>query len=401
MKVLLVSNAFPNSAEPVRGIFTYQIVKALQEMCDIEVVAPLPWVPPRLKRKNPKKYAHAHVPPEENFEGITVYHPRYGVIPKCFGFFHPVFLALPLLRLIKQLNSQSPIDVINAHWLFPDGAASAWVAQRLRKPIVLTALGCDLNYYPRLPFRKIIIKKALCKADAVTVKSDSLRREALALGVYGCNVHRISNGIDRERFVIMDRVEARRRLGIDGNGLFLLTVGSLDEVKGNRHLLEAIKDISVSGVDQPQLLIVGDGPLRSALLQQAKGYGIAHQIRFIGKRPHSEIPFWMNAADLFCLPSIREGRPNVLLEALACGVPVVASSVGSIPELINNQNGRLTCAGNHESLRKEILACLAQNWDRKAIRNTVNEFTWEQCATQYFRIYQKVIKNKYSEIQYF
>jgi teichuronic acid biosynthesis glycosyltransferase TuaC len=394
MKVLLVSNIFPNSAEEERGVFTYRIAMALKARCRLEVAAPLQWVPPPLRKSNQGKYVHVMVPEKEEIGGLTVHHPRYGVIPGVLGFMNPMFMSVPLLRLIKRLDRKEPIDLINAHWIFPDGVAAAWAARRLGKPVVLTALGCDINFYPSLHFRKGIIKQALRKSDAVTVKGNSLKEKALKLQIPNEKIHVIPNGIDLLHFRIMDRIAVRRELNIRGKGPFLLTVGSLDEVKGNRFLLEALRSMVSHTENPPHLIMVGEGPLKQALSDQAKSYGLADRITFPGKRPHHEIPLWMNAADLFCLPSIREGRPNVLIEALACGTPAVASHVGSVPEIIHDGNGRMARAGDSASFRFQILYCLNQRWDREAIRQSVSGFTWDDCAALYMKLFRRILQNR-------
>jgi len=399
MKVLLVSNIFPNSAEKERGIFTYQIALALNGKCRIEVAAPLPWVPSPLRKKNNGKHAHGQVPVQEKIGGLAIHHPRYGVIPRFFGFMHPVFMFLPLLRLIKRLDREERIDIINAHWIFPDGVAATWVGRRLKKPVVLTALGCDINHYPSLPFRRGLIQGALGAADVVTVKGNSLREKALELQAPDERIRVIPNGVDLDRFNVVDKIEARRQLGVRGNGPFLLSVGSLDEVKGSRYLLEALKGIKNDLEHLPYLLMVGDGHLKQALLSQAQNLGIAHRVSFFGKRSHHEIPIWMNAADLFCLPSIREGRPNALLEAFACGTPAVASDVGSIPEIIHEGNGSMARAGDPESLRRQIVLCLNRSWDRKAIRKTVSGLTWEECGAMYVKTFQQVLRKRKDQMR--
>jgi teichuronic acid biosynthesis glycosyltransferase TuaC len=391
-KVLLISNVFPNAAEKERGIFTYRIAMALKKWCRIEVAAPLPWVPPFMKHGSTQKYAHSDVPELEIIGGLTIHHPRYLVIPKVMGFMHPVFMFKPLLRLIMRLDSAETIDLINAHWLFPDGVVAAWVAKKLGKPIVLTGLGCDINHYPLLPFRKGMMQRAMATADAVTVKGNSLKEKILRLKIPDEKISVIPNGVDLRQFKIMDRIKVRQQLGICGNGPFLLTAGSLDSVKGTHYLLEALKEMSDHSDILPRLLMVGDGPLKEKLFALAKQLQIIERVSFLGKRPHDEIPLWMNAADLFCLPSIREGRPNVLMEALACGTPAVASNVGSVPELIRNENGRITEPENPGKLCLQILACLEQSWDRKTIRKTVGNFSWESSAERYIRTYQQVLR---------
>ena len=215
------------------------------------------------------------------------------------------------------------------------------------------------------------------------------------MGIQEHKVTVIPNGLDLNRFRIMDKNEARRRLGIRENGPFLLFVGSLDPVKGGQFLIEALKEMKDNLGNLPHLLMVGDGPLQEALLFQAKHLGIENRISFVGKRPHDEIPLWMNAADVFCLPSIREGRPNVLLEALACGTPAVASDVGSVPEIIHDKNGRVARVADPKSLGQQLLACLKQRWDRKAIRKTVGRFTWDDCAELYIRAYQQAVSESF------
>jgi teichuronic acid biosynthesis glycosyltransferase TuaC len=391
MKVLIITNVFPNSAEETRGIFTYQIVKALQKKCDVEVVAPLPWVPPFLKNRFRLRYSHTNVPAKEKFGNITVHHPRYGVIPKLLSFMHPVFMFVPLLRVIKRLEEVERIDLINAHWIFPDGVAAAWIARKLRTPLVLTGLGCDINHYPSLPFRKKPIRKALIAASRITVKGNGLKQKVLQMGIQEHKVIVIPNGLDLKRFRIMDKKEARRRLDLQEDRQILLFVGSLDQVKGGQYLIEALKRMGENLENPPHLIMVGDGPLQEALLFQTRCWGIANRVSFVGKRPHDEIPIWMNAADIFCLPSIREGRPNVLMEALACGTPAVASNVGSVPEIIQKENGRLARVADPKDICRQLLACLKERWDQKAIRKTVGNFTWDGCAEFYMRTYQQAV----------
>lgn len=391
MRILLISNIFPNSAEKERGIFTYRIAMALKSRCRMEIIAPLPWVPFFTKHIGGKKFVHSNVPSQENWGGLTVHHPRYMVFPRAMGFMQPVFMFTPLFSLIKRLDRKEPIDLINAHWLFPDGVAAAWIAWKLGKPLILTGLGCDINHYPSLPFRKQQIKNALNLADLITVKGSKLKQKVLQMGIQEHKVTVIPNGLDLNRFRIMDKKEARRRLDLQEDGQILLFVGSLDQVKGGQYLIEALKGMAENLENLPHLLMVGDGPLQEELLFQGKRLGIENRISFVGKRPHDEIPLWMNAADVFCLPSIREGRPNVLLEALACGTPAVASDVGSAPEIIHEKNGRIAGVADPKNLCRQLLVCLNQRWDREAIRKTVGNFAWEDCAKLYVRAYQQAM----------
>jgi len=391
VKVLLVSNNFPNSLEPVRGIFTYHLAKSLRKKCDLEVIAPLPWIPKAAVNRFSSTHPFAAVPYEEHINGIKVYHPRYLVIPKILGFMHGMFMFFPLLRLIKRLENMRKIDVLNAHWVFPDGVATAWVGEMLNTPTVITGMGCDLNYYPYLPFRKKFIVDALNMANMITVKGKELEQTVMALGFPERKISVIPNGLDFEKFSIISRKEARRKLHLEHAGPIVLSVASLDEAKGGRYLIEAMKWVDRQMAGNPILIMVGDGPLKDKLIQQAIDLGIEKSVLFMGRRPHEEIPVWINAADLFSLSSVREGRPNVVLEALACGTPVVASNVGSIPEMIQPENGRIAEAADSKSLAPQILDCLDREWDRKAIRNSIPRFTWEDSAELYMEAYLRAM----------
>ena len=394
MKVLIITNAFPNSAEKTRGLFTYQIVAALREKCHVRVIAPLPWLPHVLAKNFAAKCPHARVPFHESIGGIEVYHPRYLVIPKLIGFMHAVFMFFPLAKLVNRLEREETIDLINAHWIFPDGVAATWVARRLRKPIVLTALGCDINLYSTMNLRRIQISTALKESDHITTVSGNLKDAVFSLKIPEEKVDVIPNGVDLSLFSIIDKLDAREKLGILPNQTFILTVGSLDEVKGTRFLIEALGTMKKSNHPTPLLISIGDGPLRLSLCSLAEELGIVDHVRFLGKIPHKEIPRWMNAADLFCLPSIREGHPNVVIEALACGVPVVASNVGAISEIINSTNGYIWRNQNVRTLAQLLKDGLDRSWNRAEIRRNVAGYSWENCASRYHAVYSALLADQ-------
>lgn len=392
MKVLIISNAFPNSGEETRGIFTFQIVKALQKKCDVEVIAPLPWIPPFRKTATISRYPHTNVPQKEDIGNITVHHPRYLVIPKILGFMHAAFMFFPLLKLVKELDRHDKIDLINVHWIFPDGVAAAWIGKKLHKPVILTALGCDINLYPTMMLRRIQISRALKTADYITTVSSDLKDRIVSLNIPVKKVKVISNGVDLDLFQIMNKKEVRTKLGIPTDRAVILTVGSQDEVKGTKYLIEAFHMMSMKMESPPLLLCIGDGPLRLSLVSRVNHFGGGNDILFLGRKPHSDIPLWMNAADLFCLPSLREGYPNVVLEALACGIPVVASDVGAIPEIIDDSNGRTCRKGDPRDLSRQLIEALKTSWIRGTIREAVKDNDWEHCANGYYKMYRKILR---------
>lgn len=392
MNVLLISNIFPNCNERTRGVFTYQIAKALQKRCSVTVIAPLPYVSGLLGKKLIARYSHASVPSTEYMDGLNVYHPRYLVIPRILGFMHAIFMFFPLLRIIMRLDRYEKIDIINTHWVYPDGVAATWVANVLKKPIVLTALGCDINLYAKMPLRKVQIAGALTNASAVTAVCDSIRDNILELNVASSKVTVIPNGVDINLFQIIDRKAAREQLGLPLDRRIILTVGSQDEVKGTKYLIDAFAGIANKFDRSPLLVLVGDGPLREALVQQATELGFSKDIMFAGKRPHDEIPVWMNAADVFCLPSIREGHPNVIIEALACGTPVVGTSVGAVPEILRPFSGEIARNADVLSLSSCLMRVLNETWDREVIRTSVSGYSWGDCVLNYHTIMSSLVE---------
>ena len=394
MKVLIITNAFPNSAEQTRGIFTYQIAKALQEKCEVEVIAPLPWVPPLPDNVAIARYSHVNVPLKEIIGDITVHHPRYLVIPKILGFMHAAFMYFPLLKLVRKLVQRDIIDLINAHWVFPDGVAATWVGTKLCKPVVLTALGCDINLYTTMALRRFQIIKALKRADYITAVSNGIKDKIVSLNILPRKIRVVPNGIDPDLFSINNKRDARMKLGIPVDLPIILTVGNQDEAKGTKFLIEALKIMRERIAVLPLLILIGDGQLGTPLVSLAQRLGMTENVLFLGRKPHREIPLWMNAADAFCLPSLREGHPNAVIEALACGIPVVASDVGGIPEIINRRNGRIAKAGDPVSLCDQLLFCLKASWNRVSIRETVENFTWQDCAEKYMSCYISAIERK-------
>lgn len=399
MHVVLFTNAFPNGAEPQRGAFTFQIAQALKGLTDLDIIAPLPFVPRWMAGCRPI----AGVTAVEPIEGFAVYHPRYLVLPKIAGATHAATLALAALPVLRSIQKKKPIDLINAHWIYPDGVAAVWIGRRLGLPVGLTALGCDINAYPKMKLRRPQIRWALCNARGLGAVSQNLadgmrallleqaRRNPGGSGGGGGmrDIRVIPNGVDGKRFFPMPTLEARRRLGLDAEGPMVLSVGSQDEVKGTRYLLEAVAMLGeIPGL---RLVLVGDGPLRATLERLGQELAISERVLFAGKRSHAEIPLWMNAADVFCLPSLREGHPNVVMEALACGIPVVASDVGAVCEVLRPEAGIVVPPADAAALAQALRAALHRCWNRDAIRNTVSGASWEACARRYVNWYLEML----------
>lgn len=390
IKTLLITNLYPNPQEPNRGIFVESMARGLREYCDITIVSPLPWFPRLgLLRGLKNWYKFSQVPYTYELNGQKIICPKYLAIPNV-GFLHSFFLFIAIWPLIKRLQRQRQFDLINTHWLFPDGVAAAWAAKRLRLPLVLSAHGTDINLYLKMRLRAPQIIAALNMAAGITVVSRQHIQKLSDFGIDPEKIIIIGNGFD-EAFAIGDRMSSRADIGIDMNKRIIMFIGRLVPVKGLNYLLAVMAQMLKRGRDCPELAVIGDGPLRGEYEREIGRLGLGKCVRLYGEKKHLEISKWMAAADIICLPSISEGCPTIVIEALACGRPVAAAKVGDVPYLINKDNGVLFESKNVEQMIEAIQEALDKNWNEQAIRDSVVDMTWSKVSGRYARAYQEAI----------
>ncbi len=371
MRVLLISNLYPNCKELTRGIYNKQQIAELARLCDVQVVAPLPW------------YRMKGVPRSEVADGIQVYHPPYFMIPRIGRSLYGFFFFLSLIGVIKKIQSDFDFDLILANWAYPDGVGSYYIGKALRKKVVIGVLGTDINNYSKFFIRRNIIGHALRHCDAVFAVSDDLKRKVATLGVPDSNIFVVRNGINKDIFNQLNKAECRKRIGLPLDKTIVLFVGNLVEVKSVETLVGAFAGLRVDAL----LVLVGDGPLEETLRAKVKDLGIEDRVIFAGRNTHDAIPIYMNACDIFCLPSRNEGCPNVVLEAMACGVPIVATNVGGIPELVNDSKlGILVAPENSRSLADALIKAFDRQWDYDAIARHGSQFTWAENAQKLFHM---------------
>jgi glycosyltransferase involved in cell wall biosynthesis len=387
LRCLLLTNLYPNPVEPERGIFVQQLARSLKEFAELTVVSPLPYFPPwGFLRRFEKWHRFSRVPAAMaggNGAVGEIYYPRYFVVPRIGGSLHAISMFLSLFPLVRKLHRRLRFDVINAQWLYPDGVAGVWMARALGIPIVLTGHGCDVNRDLGVPLVGRQIAFALRKADRVTVVSGALAEKVIGAGVHGDRVSVIPNGIDPDLFRPAERGEARRRLGFADGRKHVLYVGQLVEVKSLPVLIRSLGRLRERFPERVAVHLVGEGPLEGELRRLALAEGVSDIVSFEGQKRHAEVAEWMAAADLLCLPSKREGCPNVILEALATGIPVVASRVGAIPELVDDRSGITVPAGDPSALAEALADALRRNWDPLAIRSRLDGLSWKSIAGRY------------------
>jgi glycosyltransferase involved in cell wall biosynthesis len=372
MHVLTVTTFFPNSVEPHRTVFLHHLVRAMRQRCELTMVAPLRW------------HADRQVPAIEEVRGVPVQHPRFPAIPKLFmlsglGFFLGVFNTL------RRFRRKHPDGLVHVHCAYPDAVGVALAARLLGQPYVITAHGSDINVHARRASLAPQIRWALKGAQGVVAVSNALAERIRALVPQGLPpIARIPcAGFDPEIFVPGDRTAARQALGIQPTAKLVVFVGHLVPIKNVNVLVEAWKRAVARETLQrtDRLVLIGDGSERSALQRAAQQADLGGQVCFAGTLPQAEVARWMSAADALCLPSQNEGMPNVVVEALAMGLPVVASRVGGIPELVRDGvNGRLVPAGDPAALADALTTTLATRWPRAQVRESVAHLTWSALA---------------------
>jgi glycosyltransferase involved in cell wall biosynthesis len=385
MRVLTFTSLYPNAEMPLHGIFVARRVTALARGGEhqVEVVAPVPYYPQFLPG-NRKWNQLKRVPDVEEQHGLRVHHPRYFNPPKVGMARYGQWMGQGSQRTVAQLlDNGFPFEVIDAHFIYPDGYAAIRLGQRFKRPVVVTARGSDITRNKHFPHIRPLLSEVMRCATQLIAVSEELRDDLLALGATPEKIHVIPNGIDTEVFYPMSQTEARKQLGLAMDDCWLVSVGRLDYNKGQWLILEALKKIGLPELHQRRikLALIGQGEDRATLAAISRAAGFDAIVHFAEQLSPEKICIWYNAADLKILASCREGSPNVVLEALACGTPVVASRAGRNTLVIEEgKNGWLFPRADAAALQTAILGALAQPWQRAAIAEQGRRRSWVAVA---------------------
>src|SRR3990167_4369574 len=377
IKVLFISSLFPNGENPTLATFNKQQIMYLSEFCEIKVVAPIMWFP--FLKKGKISY-------HEFLGEIEVFHPNAFYIPKFARFLYGLFYFLSIIRCIKRILKNFDFEIIYTNWLYPDSFAAMLIAKLFQKPFVVCALGTDVNVYMKYPLRKRMILTTIRKSTKTLTVSKALKEKIVEQGIPPEHIEVLYDGVDKKIFNPQDKNRVREKLGLTPPFPLILYVGNLKIWKGVDYLIDALK-ILVSQKKEIKLCLIGDGSERKSLEKKVRRENLCNRVYFEGRKQHKDISLWMNASDLLCLPSLMEGVPNVMLEAWACGIPVVATKVGGIPEILNDQNyGIMVEPQDSASLAQALLEGLSKNWDIEKIKQHSLEFSWEENAKKLFKI---------------
>ncbi len=398
VRTLLFSTLYPSSARPLHGVFVETRLRELLARGGVstKVVAPVPWFPSADARHG-KYAAMAATPRREVHNGVEVLHPRYVVIPKIGMNVTPFFLALSARAALRKVQLEGfDFDVIDAHYYYPDGVAAAMLGAWFGKPVVITARGTDVNLIPNHFVPRALVRWAASRAQASIGVSRALVERMRGLGFPPDSLHVMRNGVDTQRFSMLSQIESRRQLGI-GKAPVLLTVGNLHEHKGQRLAIQALALVRLKH-PLAELYVVGEGPDRPALAREAAALGLDSAVHLVGAVPNTELSLWYSAADALILASSREGWPNVLLESMACGTPVVATRVGGVPEIVQNSLvGRVVTERTPDALAAAIAELLDQGLgvenQRSEVRRYATRFSWDRTSEEQLILFNALARS--------
>jgi glycosyltransferase involved in cell wall biosynthesis len=386
LRVLVFTSLFPSPGWPTQWVYHVNAVKALSEFCDVRVVAPIAWQ--RRLRYLPALLGKSAYAMDG---GIPVYHPTVFGVPGIHRL-HGTTTYLSVRSFIRRLRREWEFDAILGIWAYPDTYVAGHLARDSACPLVANVIGSDINELPNKPHMRPRVKAALDAAYRVIALSRAMQQRVVELGVASEKVLVQYNGVDGERFRLDSKGDSRRQLGYMGASPLICYVGNLQPEKGPDILINGFRVLTEKmRARRAELVVLGDGPLMRPLESLVHEYSLADRVRLLGRRPNAEVAVWVSAADVLCLPSLREGCPNVVLEALASGRPVVASNVGGVPELLDQDNGLLVPPGQPQLLGEALAAAVSRDWCPEYLRSTVPCLSWRDFGAGFHSVLHSAV----------
>ena len=378
MKIVVYSSLFPCYSQPTNGLFVSELVRALSERIEVSVVKPVNIL------KNIKK--NLSEPRSQQLEGkIDVRLPFFLNFPKVLKKTDASLMAFFTRKVFRQLVGDNT-DLVHAHFAYPDAAAAGILAAGANLPLVVTVHGSDIRFHARDPERRRIIQQTLNQADAVVCVSLDLKQKVIQLGTDETKVHHIPNGVDTEKFRLESKQGAKEFLGIGHLKRIILAVGNLIPIKAHDHLIRALSKMD----PDINLVLVGQGDRLRFLKNLAEKSGVSRRVLFAGTIEHKDLFRYFNASDFLVIPSHSEGWPTVIFEAFACGLPVIGSNVGGIPEALSSpQLGMVMKDNQPETIAETVLEAYKKKWQKSPLLEAAKKNSWKNIA----RVYNKVYKN--------
>jgi len=380
MRLLIVTSQFPIAGEPNRGRPVYQTIRELSRLATVRVISPVATYP---RWAQPRSYLFRASDDNQAVEGCDVQYVRYPALPALTRPFNGWSCARTLHAPLKAFAP----DLVLSYWLYPDAYGAMLAARKAGLPLVAGARGSDLRV--RDSISRSLTRPVVTTAQRLLVVSEDLGRVAAEnYGADPARIRTIPNGCDASLFHPADRSAARDHLGLAADAEVVTYVGRLVAEKGLRELLDACRTLSATR-PRLRLVLVGEGPMREEIVARLAA-DTTLQVTLAGAQPPAEVARWMSASDLVTLPSYSEGHPNVLVEALACGRPVVATPVGGIPEVVDAESGILVPARDAQALATGLAQALDRHWDETALARKFSR-DWRQVAEDTLEVCEQAL----------
>ncbi len=383
--LLVISNNFPNQDDTYVGnMFVKEQVKLLSKSFkNVYVISPIPFGIEMLRKTRYSDY---------RFDNVRVFFPRYLNSPINWTHARTRWVTNET-KAIRSLLVKEDLryDLIHAHSTWPSGAVAVQLKRDSSVPVIITEHTSN-TFQRAIEDRDEIFIESWRTADKIIRVRQSDASMFQRVSIPAEKIVSIPNGFDEKKFHPMDMAGCRKALNLSQDKRILLYVGNLySEVKGHKHLIDAMVHVSKERQDVI-CIIVGGGKLRSKIQKQIRSLGLESSVVIVETQPHDMIPQWLNACDLFVLPSLNEGFPTVLPEALGCGKPVVGTKVGGVPEIISSPRyGLLVEPGDPHDLSQKILTALDQRWDEGAILRYARRFTWYGITEEIAAVYRELL----------
>jgi len=388
VRILSLSCVYPNPGEPGLGVFVRSRLQHLAALAELKIIAPVALLD---YGSMPERFTAVRGVPRRRWDGdIEVFHPRWIYTP-FWGSVPCLFLRL--LPVLLRIRKCFPFQVLDAHFGYPEGVVACLLTRIVQLPFTVTLRGSE-TMHAKYSSRRLLMRWSLRRAGRVIAVSERLRDFAISLGVDACRVTTIPNGIDGAMFSMRSKSECRKNFGIPQEARAVLSAGLLIERKGHHHVIRALRALRHQGVNA-ELWIVGSSGREDrfersirTIVSDLQLSGVVH---FLGHVRQETLAELMSAVDILCLASNREGWPNVVHEALACGTPVVATNVGAIPALIQSEEyGLIVPVDDQIALLEALMTALRKTWNRELISAWGRSRTWVAVAAEVLRVFERL-----------
>ncbi len=398
IRLLVITHSYPTKYNPIATTFISNQVEGLKKYCQIKVLFPYLYSP-KIRLFNPY-YKYSRMPEIEKVNNIAVYHPKYFMFPRIlfvpkflnfFLFIESMFSYLASKKLADTIVEEWNPDIIYIHGLLADGLIGLRLKRKYNKPLLVNVWGEDVTKFSKEMFSKSLAKLTLKNSDAIISQSSFLKNEINRVGLTKKKFFIITTGALLSNFKAKNKFKSREILNLPKNKKIILFVGHLIPRKGVKYLIRAIK-LLLKRDKNVLCCIIGKGNTENSLKKLTVELNLENYVKFLGEKNSKEVAKYMNACDIFVLPSLNEGLPVVLCEALACGKPVVATKVAGTPELVNKDVGYLVRPKDANDLAEKILLALNKKWNKEKLLKRAREFSVTNSVKKLMGVYESFLK---------